>query len=82
MTWLLNLIIYLALGAVIGWVASLIMKSGLSLLWCIIVGIVGSLIGGYVSGLLSIGGGFWITLLFAVLGACLLLLIVRLLKRA
>lgn len=82
MSWIVSLLIWIALGALAGWIASLIMGSGLSLLWCIIIGILGSVIGGFVANLLGIGGGTLVNFIIAVVGACLLLLIVRLLRRA
>lgn len=82
MSTLVSFIIWVALGAVAGWLASLIMGSSLSLVWCIIIGIVGSIIGGFLAGLLGIGGGVLVNLLIAVAGACILLLIARLIRRA
>ena len=82
MSTLVSFIIWIALGAVAGWLASLIMGSSLSLMWCIIIGIVGSIIGGFLAGLLGIGGGVLVNLLIAVAGACILLLIARLIRRA
>lgn len=76
-----SIIIMVALGALAGWLASIIMGSSLSLLWCIIIGIVGSLLGGWLAGLLGIGGGVIVQFIIAVVGACLLLLIARLIRR-
>lgn len=81
MSILVSVIIWVALGAAAGWIASLIMGSGLSLGWCIVIGIIGSVLGGWLAGLLGIGGGAIVSFLIAVAGACLLLLIVRLLRR-
>lgn len=82
MSWIVSVLIWVALGAVAGWLASLIMKSGLSLVWCIILGIAGSVVGGFVAQLLDIGGGGLVQFLIAVAGACLLLLIARILRKA
>lgn len=82
MSWIVSLLIWIALGAVAGWIASIIMGSSLSLAWCIVVGIVGSVLGGFIAGLLGLTGGTIVNFLIAVAGACLLLLIVRLLRRA
>lgn len=81
----MNLIIFLALGAVSGYLASFLM--GLqekNVLLCIAVGIAGSLIGGLLAISLGLGGisGFNLySLLISVLGACLLLFLYRVLKR-
>lgn len=82
MSTLVSFIIWIALGAIAGWIASMIMGSSLSLLWCIIIGIVGSVLGGWLAGIIGIGGGWVVQLLIAVVGACLLLLIARLIRRA
>ncbi len=72
---------WIILGGLAGWLASrLVRGSGLGLLGDIVVGIVGGIIGGFIIG--SLGGtgitGFnvW-SFVVAVLGAVLLLLIVR-----
>jgi uncharacterized membrane protein YeaQ/YmgE (transglycosylase-associated protein family) len=49
------LIIFLAIGAVAGWLAGILMKGGgFGLLGNIIVGIIGAVVGGFVFGLLGI----------------------------
>ena len=79
---MLNLIILLVVGAVIGWLAGLLMKVNFSLVVCILVGIAGSYIGSLIAGWLGIGvrgGGFDIvSLLFGVIGACLLTAVLKL----
>ena len=81
----MNLILFLALGAVSGYLARFLM--GLqekNILLCIAVGIAGSLIGGLLAIMLGLGGisGFNLySLLISVLGACLLLFLYRVLKR-
>jgi uncharacterized membrane protein YeaQ/YmgE (transglycosylase-associated protein family) len=73
---------WIVLGALTGWVASLIVRGGgLGLLGDIAVGIVGALIGGF---LVSLVGGSGVTglnlwsFVVALIGAVVLLLIVRL----
>lgn len=46
---MLGLIIWLIFGALIGWIAGIIMKDQRGILGNIIIGIVGSLIGGWIS---------------------------------
>ena len=80
----MNLIIVLIVGAIVGWLAGMIMKSGGGLLFDIIVGIVGALIAG-----LIFGGGASIlnaplnlmSILYSLLGAIILLAIVKLFRR-
>jgi uncharacterized membrane protein YeaQ/YmgE (transglycosylase-associated protein family) len=85
----MNLIIWLVVGGVIGWIASLIMKTDAQqgLVLNVVVGIVGALIGGW---LLSpmVGGGtlnqgdFSLPGLFvSLVGAVILLFIVNLVRR-
>ena len=78
-----SLIIFLAIGAVAGWLAGLIMKGGgFGLLGNIAVGIVGSVIGGFVFGMLGISaGGIIGSIVSATAGAAILLFIVGLIKK-
>ncbi|MCL2405831.1 MAG: GlsB/YeaQ/YmgE family stress response membrane protein [Defluviitaleaceae bacterium] len=80
---ILTLLLWLLFGAVVGWVASLIMKSNLSLLMSIVLGIAGSLLGGFIASLLgfgSFGGNFSfniVNMLISIGGACLVIFLVR-----
>lgn len=82
----MNIIIYLVAAAVIGWVASVIMKDRKSLLINIVVAIVGAFIAGwFISPLLNIGtindAITLPTMLVTLLGAIILIAIVRLIRR-
>ena len=78
-----SLIIFLAIGAVAGWLAGLIMKGrGFGLLGNILVGIIGALVGGFLFGELGIAGGLIGSLGTAVLGAVILLFLISLIKKA
>jgi len=80
----MGILIWIIFGALVGWVASMIMKGGGGLVWDIIVGIVGAVIGGLVMSLLGSSGvsGFNLySFLVALLGACILIAIVRAIKR-
>jgi uncharacterized membrane protein YeaQ/YmgE (transglycosylase-associated protein family) len=84
----INIIVWIIVGAVAGWLASIVMKTNASqgLLADIIVGIVGGLIGGFVLNALGIGGavtGLNIgSVLVAFIGAIILLALLRLVRRA
>lgn len=82
MSTIVSVIIWLAVGAVIGLIASSLMGGSLGLIWCIILGIVGSLLGGWISSLLGISGGWIVNAIFSLIGACIVLLIARLFRRA
>ncbi len=76
-----NVIAWLFLGAIIGWLASKIMHGKGGLLRNIIVGIVGSFLGGWIASLLGISSAntaTFVGFLIAVGGACLLILLSRL----
>ncbi len=79
-----SLMIFLAIGAVAGWLAGKIIRGGgFGLLGDIFVGVVGSVIGGYLFGLLGIsaGGGMVGSIVTATVGAVVLLYGIRLIKR-
>jgi uncharacterized membrane protein YeaQ/YmgE (transglycosylase-associated protein family) len=80
------IILWLAFGALIGWIASIITKnnSRMGAGWNIVVGLVGSVIGGFIAQLLGIGsysefsiGG----ILIALVGAVIILMVVNMFTR-
>ena len=80
-----SLIIFLLIGAVAGWLGGVIVKGfGFGLVGNIIIGIIGAFIAGYLFPALnvSLGAGIVASILHATIGAVLLLLIVRVIKRA
>jgi uncharacterized membrane protein YeaQ/YmgE (transglycosylase-associated protein family) len=80
-----SLIAWLIIGAVAGWLAGTFVKGGgFGLLGDIVVGIIGAFIGGWLAGVLhiSVGSGWISSILVAAVGAALLLLILRLVRRA
>ncbi len=81
---LTSLLIFLAIGAVAGWLAGVILKGGgFGLLVNIVVGILGAMVGGFAFGLLGISaGGILGSIITATVGAVLLLVIVGLIKKA
>ena len=80
----LGLSILAVFGGIVGWLASLLIKgTGLGLFKDILLGIAGSIIGGWLFHALglTIGGGIIMSFVPALVGAVLLLLIVKVLRR-
>lgn len=76
----MNILLWIILGAIAGWVASLIVKSNQGILLDIIVGIVGAFVGGFIFQTFGASGvtGFNIySILVAIVGAVVLLFIVK-----
>jgi uncharacterized membrane protein YeaQ/YmgE (transglycosylase-associated protein family) len=71
----LDLIITIIVGGIIGWLASIVMKTNaqMGLLMNIIVGIVGSLIGFWLAGMLGIAAGGVMRWVVGVIGAMILI---------
>ena len=80
---MINLIVVIIVGAIIGYVASMIMRTRGGLLVDIVVGIVGALLAGYLfNKALFTSGNFSIeSLLYSLLGAVILLAIAKILFR-
>lgn len=81
-----QLIIWLIVGAIAGWAAGKVVKgSGFGLIGDIVVGIVGAIIAGWLLprlALIGLAGGIIAAIIYAFIGAVILLLIVRLIKSA
>jgi uncharacterized membrane protein YeaQ/YmgE (transglycosylase-associated protein family) len=82
----MDLLYILIIGAVSGWLAGLLMKgSSNGLLWDIILGIVGSFVGGWLLGKLgvhlNIGSPTVSLIVTSVIGAAVVLLVAGLFKR-
>jgi len=78
-----TIIIWLAIGAIAGWLAGQLMKGGgFGLVGNIVVGIVGAAIAGFLLPRLGIfiGGGIVAAIINAAIGACVLLFVIRLVK--
>ncbi len=79
-----TLLVWLLIGAIAGWLAGVIVKGfGFGLVGNIVVGILGAFIGGWLFGALGIGAGYGIVsaILGATVGAVVLLLVIKLLRR-
>ena len=74
------------IGAVAGWIAEKLTGSNMGLIMNIIVGIIGSFIGGFLANAAGIQlgemfhGWFWGNVLVSVVGAVILILVVKLLR--
>jgi uncharacterized membrane protein YeaQ/YmgE (transglycosylase-associated protein family) len=78
-----DLLSWLIIGALAGWLASSLVRGrGYGCLGNIVVGLIGAVIGGYLASLLNISGvfHFWGSLLIAFLGACVLVFVLQALK--
>ena len=81
----MELVWFILVGLIAGWLAGMIVKGGgYGLVGDIVVGILGALLGGYLFGSLggAVGGGLLGSIVVATLGAIILIVILRLIKRA
>ncbi|MDF1631026.1 GlsB/YeaQ/YmgE family stress response membrane protein [Mycoplana sp. MJR14] len=80
-----SIIVFLIVGAIAGWLAGLIVSGyGFGLLGNIVIGIVGAFIAGFLLPRLGIGvgGGILWAIIHATIGAIILLLLIKVIKRA
>ena len=80
-----GIIIWLVIGAIAGWLAGTLLRGGgFGLIGDIIVGIIGAFLGGWLAGVLGlhIASGMISAIITATVGAIVLILIVRVIKRA
>ena len=81
----MNILLWIILGALAGWIASLIVKTDQGLIIDIVVGIVGAFLGGFLFSQFGAQGvtGFNLpSILVAIVGSVILLVIVKALRRA
>jgi uncharacterized membrane protein YeaQ/YmgE (transglycosylase-associated protein family) len=84
---IINLILWVILGAVAGWLASLVMRTDAEQggLANVVIGIIGALIGGFLSQMLGgpgVSGFNFVSVIVATLGAIILLAILRVFRRS
>ena len=80
-----SLLVFIIIGAIAGWLAGLIVSGfGFGLIGNIVVGIIGAFIAGWLFPRLgfAIGGGILAAIINATIGAVILLVLVKVLKRA
>jgi uncharacterized membrane protein YeaQ/YmgE (transglycosylase-associated protein family) len=75
---------FILIGLAAGWLAGQLMKGGgFGIVGDIVVGVIGALLGGFLFSTfgVSAGGGLIGSLIVATIGACVLLFLLRLIKR-
>ena len=80
----MNLIWFLLVGLVAGWLAGMLVKGGgFGLVGDLLIGVLGAVLGGWLFGAMgaSLGGGLMGSLAVATVGAVLLLIMVRLVRQ-
>ncbi len=74
-----QILVAVVIGALCGWAAGKLMKSEGSFLRNLLLGIVGGALGGWLGSLIGIGGGWVMSIILSIAGACLLIFLWRLL---
>ncbi len=80
-----SILVFLIVGAIAGWLAGLIVSGfGFGLVGNIVVGIVGAFIAGYLFPAIgvSLGSGIIAAILHSTIGAVILLVLIKVIKRA
>lgn len=81
----MNIVWFLIVGLVAGWLAGMLVKGGgFGLVGDLVVGVVGALLGGFLFTQFGVssGGGLLGSIIVATIGAVVLLFVLRLIKRA
>ena len=79
----MNILLWIVFGALAGWVASMIMNTGSSLVWDTLMGVIGAVVGGFLFSLLGMPGvtGFDLySIVVAIVGAMVVIYIGRLIR--
>lgn len=79
-----TMLIWIAIGLIAGWLASAVVGGGMGVVGDIVVGVVGAFLGGFIFRGLHIGTpfhGLAATIFVAFIGAIVLLLLLRLIRR-
>lgn len=82
--WPGGVIAWIIVGLISGWAAGQLMKDGgYGMIGDIVVGLIGAMIGGFLLNFVVHGAvGFWGSVVVSVIGACILIMIVRILSRS
>ena len=75
----MGFIIWLIVGGVVGWLASIVMKTNahMGIIANVIVGVIGAAIGGWAATQLGLGGGMVMSFIMAIIGAAVLIAILK-----
>lgn len=78
-----GLIAWIAIGVIAGWLAGLLVQGrGFGLLLDTLLGIAGAFLGGWLASLFGLaGGGFTVSIIMAVIGAVIVLVLIRLVRK-
>jgi len=80
----MDILLWIILGALAGWIASMIMKTGHGFIGDVILGIIGAFIGGFIMnffGQSGVTGVNFYSLIVAVIGAVVLIALGRLIRK-
>ncbi len=78
----MKIVIWAVLGALVGWVATMLVGGGGGLFWDVIVGVAGAVIGGFVMNLIGYHGIGGLDILIALSSALVLIATVRAVRKA
>lgn len=76
----MDILLWVVLGAIAGWLASVVMKSSNGFVWDVLLGVIGAVVGGFIMNLFGAPGvtGFNVySILVAAIGAIVLIWIGR-----
>ena len=79
MGWIIAIIV----GGIAGWLASMVMArdASMGILWNIIVGIIGAIVGGWIAAAVGVGTATWLSwFIFAIIGGIVLVALMKLLQ--
>ncbi len=77
-----GILVSLAVAAIAGWITGVIMKTGFGLLWSIVLGLIGGVVGNAVLALIDLhANGIIGNIVAAVIGACIVLGVAKLAKK-
>jgi uncharacterized membrane protein YeaQ/YmgE (transglycosylase-associated protein family) len=78
----MGIVIWLIVGGVVGWLASIVMKTNaqMGIVANVLVGVVGAAVGSWLATSLGLGGGVLVTFVLAVVGASVLIAVLKALK--
>ena len=78
----MKIVIWIVLGALVGWVATMLVGGGGGLFWDVIVGVAGAVIGGFAMNLIGYHGIGGLNLLMTLSSALVLIAMVRAVRKA